>query len=386
MDLRPTDSQRMLAEAARGLLAGRVDRAALDAAAASASGYDRGLWHEIVGLGWTGLLAPEHLGGAGSDVLHLGTLIEEVGRCAAALPLRSCVAGAALLVSRLGEGAAADACTRAIAAGQLLAVLHAPPGPARLGRVQELGSGALALTAPERVVEWAEQADALLVPAILDDGRGAILALVRPGQPGVTVRPAESFDNERIARVRVDGARVEPGEALNAQPIESDALDDALALVAVLRAAEILGGTRAVLEMTVGYVKDRRQFDRPLGAFQVVRHRCADMATEVDALALLTAEALARASTGIPHRRIAAATAVVAARAAERVLMAGSQLHGGVGFITEYRLHWLYRRLKAQQLRLGSMRELTDWTSPELLDVGRSLAPFAELALGAAHA
>jgi alkylation response protein AidB-like acyl-CoA dehydrogenase len=384
MDLRPSDSQRLLAESARSLLAKRVDQARLDADESDARGYSVELWDELVDLGWTGLLVPELLGGAGSDVLHLGTVLEELGRSAVASPLRACVAEAGLAALRLGDTPAADALGREIAAGEALAVLHAASDTALLARAREIGNDGLVLDAPTRVLEWAGAADTLVVAALLDEER-AVLVRVSPHQDGVEVRPAESFDNERVALVTLAGARVGRAARLTERHVERGVLLDALALVAALRATEILGGVRAVLEMTVSYVKDRRQFDRPLGAFQAVRHRCADMATEVDALWLLTSEALWRASAGLPYRRAAAAAAVFAARAAERVLMGGSQLHGGIGFMSEFRLHWYYRRLKAQQLRLGSLSELMGWTGDELLEVGRSLAPYAEVGTEGAY-
>jgi alkylation response protein AidB-like acyl-CoA dehydrogenase len=348
VDLKLTETQELLLDSARGLLAAEVDPDRLRELEASDTGYDAGLWGRLVELGWTGLTAPESAGGAGGSVLDLGMLLEQLGRHAVPSPFRQAVT-ASLLAQRVGDGAAAAALVEDVAGGAR-AVLADSSDPARLPAARPSGGG-LALSSGRLLVEWADGAATIVVPARSDDG--IVLAALPAGAPGLEVRPARAFDNERVALVRLDGVEIAAGQLLTQRPLSEREWQDERAVARLLRACDILGTSERALEMTVEYMKVRRAFGVVLGSFQAIRHMCANMRIELDGAQLIVRYALWRAGAGLPSGKHAEMAAFFVRRTADHVLPESAELHGGIGFTTEYPLQFYYRRAKAQSLRLG---------------------------------
>lgn len=235
-----------------------------------------------------------------------------------------------------------------------------------------------------RVVgEWAQLADTLVCLAPMgprgsgcprDESEVAAVALDATA-PGVRIGPRRSFDNERVALVELNDVEagvddhLVPGGVL---PVADAA--EALGAVRLVRAAELVGMAEKILEMTASYVTSRIQFGVPLGTFQAVQHACADVATLVHGARLATDEGLSDTS-GTPRtpgdtstRKAGALAGYLAGRAAVAAAVTGAQLHGGVGMIRDYPLHFYYRRAKAMQLRLGSAAEQLEELAQVLVD------------------
>jgi len=353
----------------------------------------RPLWRRMAGeLGLAGIAVPEAYGGQGFSFLELGIALEEAGRVLAPGPLfaSACVGASALLAAGREEQRAA--LLPAVAAGDCIATLAlAEPGPdedasgpARgepksrsAGASPELGSGAAApdawdpaavraaarrcgkghvLEGEKTLVLEGAAADLFAVAARLEGAGGAPgsveLFAVRAGEPGVRVLPQASLDpTRRLARLVLEGA---PGELLGEPGRGARALAHTLDHAAIGLAAEMAGGAARCLEMAVAYAVERRQFGRPIGMFQAIKHKAAEVLLEVESARSAAWWACWTAAEERPERGEAAALAKAAcADAFLRAAGENIQIHGGVGFTWEAPPHLYYRRAKVSGALFG---------------------------------
>jgi alkylation response protein AidB-like acyl-CoA dehydrogenase len=330
MDFGLSEDQREIQRTARDLLAERA-RPERVREHAEARRTDEGLWAELCGLGWSGIAVAEEYGGQGLGIVALAVLCEELGRVVAPVPFLP-TALAAALVGQAGSEAQRERLLPGLASGETVGAV----GTAR-GGVAEL------------VVGGAEAAVVVLV----EDGRARIAATGAAGAAGAAgnageaeVTPLETIDPTRSA------ARVSLAEGAG-ESLEGDVaggIDRALTAVA----SELVGVSERALEMTVEYVKERRQFGVPVGAYQAVSHRCAQMLLDTEQARSLTAFAAWCADAGDPALAEAAAMAKAAASDAGRDTTAAAiQCHGGIGFTWEADVHWLYKRALLDAALLG---------------------------------
>jgi alkylation response protein AidB-like acyl-CoA dehydrogenase len=369
VDLRLADTDQLLADQARALFEAEAPPERLAEWEENPDGFDSALWSRLVGLGWPALAVAEAAGGGGGTLGHLGLLATEIGRAAFPSPFLA-VAGAGVVTARLAAGPEgiskrASALLEGIARDGTVAGLVWTPGcgselsAARRGHSIRL-SGRV-------VAEWAHRAETLVCLAPLPAGEVAALA-VDPRAPGVTVDPRRSFDNERVALVTFDGVDVERADHLvPGGAVPSAQAADALGALRLIRAAELCGIAERILALTATYVSHRVQFGVPLGTFQAVQHASADVATLVHGARLATDEGLSIAD-GAGARRAGAVAGWLAGRAAVAAAVTGAQLHGGIGMIRDYPLHFYYRRAKAMQLRLGSAADQLEEVARVLVD------------------
>jgi alkylation response protein AidB-like acyl-CoA dehydrogenase len=318
------------------------------------AGYDAGTWKQMAGeLGLQGLSVPEEYGGQGFGFLELGIALEEMGRVLLCAPyLSACVAASALL------SAASEAQKRAllpgIAAGETLATLALlEPGgdwdPARVALPAHRRDGGFSLDGEKTLVLDGHVADLVLVAARLD-GAPALFA-VRRGA-GLEAEPLESLDPTRkLARLRFAGA---PAELLGDPAGAPAALARALDHAAIGLAAEMAGGAQRCLELAVAYARERQQFARPIGSFQAVKHKAAEVLLEVESARAAAAWACWTATEDGPERAQAAHLAkAFCADAYRRAAAENIQIHGGVGFTWEVPHHLHYRRARVSESLFG---------------------------------
>ena len=346
MDLSLSESEEMLRGSARALFEKSVDVTLLSELEASEDGHSARLWETFVELGWTAL---GDLGNERGNLIALGVLVAEFGRAGYPSPFLATMA-ASVVASGLGDGERAAALVGEINAGRPAALVV----PADLESAAVLRPGkSKTLVGGPFTVEWAGTAECLVCLAREGDGCWGVYA-VDPTCRGVEVEAVTGLDNERIARVRFDRVPVGADARLNSAGVAETAVRESLAVVRLLRAAMLVGGAERMLELTVHHVTNRQQFGRPIGTFQAVQAKCADMAMYLDGAWLATYEGLWRASEGRPCRAEAAVAGYMAGGAAELAAVESAQLHGGVGFMKEFVLQYFFRRAKAAQLRLGS--------------------------------
>ena len=349
-DLLYHDVEDALRAAVRDVLVDRCPPAAVLARCESDTPYDPALWRTLAGgLGVAGLLVPEAAGGQGGSAREAAVVMEELGAAVAPVPFL----GSAVLAATALLGCQDPGPLDRVASGAEVAALAVPltAGPAAglPGTVRADAGGRLS----GRVTSVADTvtADVLVVPAHGPDGPE--LYAVAVDAPGVRITPVVSLDLTRpVAHLGLDAAA---GTRLAAGPPAERALRDALTAGAGLLASEQLGLAARCLADTVDHLRERRQFGRPIGSFQAVQHRLADLWLEVvsaRAAARAAADALAASSPDTPVA-VSVAQAYcsdVAVRAAEECV----QLHGGIGMTWEHPAHLRLKRAKADQLALGT--------------------------------
>jgi alkylation response protein AidB-like acyl-CoA dehydrogenase len=305
MDFDLTEDQKEIKGVAGELLAARSPMARVREAAERGS-YDDALWREIVELGWPGIAVSEEHGGQGLGAVALAVLLEELGYACAATPFLS-TAVAAAVIQGAGSAEQQSRWLPGLASGEL-----------RAG----LGSASLAADA--------EGADVVVVL----DGGEALLMASPAVEPFVSIDPTRRFG-------------VVSGDS---EPLGAGAADRVLAAVS----AEVVGVCQRALDMTLEYVKDRKQFGVAVGSFQAVSHRCAQMLLATES-ARSAAYFAAWAADADPDRlpEAAALAAAAAGDGGREVTASAIQAHGGIGFTWEADVHWLYKRAQLDAALLG---------------------------------
>ncbi|WP_406189930.1 acyl-CoA dehydrogenase [Streptomyces griseus] len=341
-----TEEHRALAHSVRGWLAraappGEV-RKLLDAHGPAATGVRPAHWEALAAQGLTGIHLPEAYGGGGGNLLDLVVVLEEAAYGSLPGPyLATALVGAVL---RRAVGPGTGDLLRALAAGDRTAAFALTPGT--LTATPAPGGHRLDGTAPP--VLTGEAADLLLLPAA-DASGGVLWFLVDAGTDGLTVRPHRSVDPTRpTAGVRADAVPVPVHRNL---PLDATLVRD---LAAVLLAADACGTAARSLDTAVAHAAVREQFGRPVGAFQAVKHLCADLLVRLEQARALTWDA-ARAADEKPEVRglTAALAAAVAPEAAYTCAKDAIQILGGIGFTWEHDAHLQLRRAVLARQLLG---------------------------------
>lgn len=341
-DLLYTDVEDDLRGSLRELLAARCHPEGVIALGDGDRSLVEPLWHAIAAdLGLAGLLVPEAHGGAGASAREAAVVLEELGRAVAPVPfLTSAVVATAVLA---GSG---DELVAALATGEQTAALAVPFATSvEPAATVSAENGALVGTVTS--VAGALEADVLLVPVRTAAGVEVHAVTDAP------VTPVSSLDMTRqLADVVLDGVA---SRVVVPAPDGDDAVRRSLQLGAALLASEQLGVAQWCLDTTVAYLKERRQFGRPVGGFQALKHRLADLYALVESARAAARYAAATAAADDPDARLAASLAQaycadVAVRAAEECV----QLHGGLGMTWEHPAHLYLKRAKADQIGLGT--------------------------------
>ncbi len=338
MDFDLSDDQVALRDGARELLDGFASAAHVRRFTEGDAFLDEALWTAMLDQGWLGVAFDEADGGLDLGVVELAVLVEELGRHCAPVPYLPSV-----LVARAARRAGRRDDVAALLSG---ATVGTVAWSKELDAVRaDLDGGTWRLTGRPDPVAYAVIADFVVVPAHTADGP-ALFAVRLDAQQ----RPARqsAIDLTRpLSWLDFDGT---PAEHLGGADAVSALLDDG----ATLTAAEMLGGARAVLDMTVDYAKDRVQFGRPIGSFQAVKHRCADMLVDVEGMHSTAYWAAWALGADDPDVSVAASTAKCwASDASKRVMASALQVHGGIGFTWEHDLHFFSKRAQLDQRSFG---------------------------------
>lgn len=310
----------------------------------------RRVWRRFAGeLGAAALDLPEHLGGAGASFREVAVVAEEMGRSLSGLPWLSTSVMALGLLAEVGdeELPARLACGAETAA---VALLDAPAVPDRTaGPVtgEPAPGGDWRVTGTKDLVVDGATADVLLVTAATPDG--PVVLAIEAAAPGVTVAPARTLDPTRPLATL--GFRDSPGRLVAGPDTAGAVLERVRDRTRVALACEQTGGTAAALDMSVRHAGDRIQFGRPIGTFQAIKHRCADMLVRLEAARSASLWAAACAADDRDRLRTAAATAaLVCGEAYSWVAGENVQVHGGIGFTWEHPAHLHVRRAASSRV------------------------------------
>ncbi len=315
--------------------------------------WDEALWKEIVELGWTGLAVGEEEGGAAVSLAGIAGLVEEVGRHALPSPLVPTLAASLVLREAGGEVAKALLARIAQGATATLAITGErgqwdPDEPALSAREE---AGELVLDGHACFVQDASKAELLVVTARRGDD--VVLCAVEPGAPGLELQADHIHDLTRDqATLRFEGVRVGPDAIVSRSALP--ALRRAWPGLLVLVSADLCGSSEWQLQTTVEYAKSRKQFDRPIGFFQAVKHPLVDAMVEIDRARSLLYHAACEFDRGSEEAETAARMAKSAASDAGAFISDRSvQLHGGIGFTWECDVHIFFKRSMHDQALYG---------------------------------
>jgi alkylation response protein AidB-like acyl-CoA dehydrogenase len=324
VDFELSDDQVALRDAARRLLDRRSTPAQVRAVVDAGGGIDDGLWTAMVEQGWPALTVPEDRGGLGLGIVELALLLEAVGAHVAPAPVLQQALALDALVTGDGPADLVDP----LVAGEVVGTVAFKPVAVDGGRV----SGR-----PEPVIH-APLARVLVVRSA--DELWAVESFTSTSEPAMDrTRSLGWIALDEVPAVRLGGA---------------DAVERFVDLGALGHSAELLGASSRVLDLSVEYAKERVQFGRPIGSFQAVKHRCADMLVDVEGMRSAVYHAAWALGAGDPDRSVAASTAKTwCSDAGRRVMASGLQVHGGIGFTWEHDLHLYVKRAQLDGVSFG---------------------------------
>jgi alkylation response protein AidB-like acyl-CoA dehydrogenase len=327
------------------------------------TGFDREVWQRIGGqLGLLGVHLPEHYGGAGYGYVELGVVLCEMGRVLYSGPFLSSAVMASEAILLSGDEAAAAEFLPSLASGEEIGALAVAE---RAGVFAESdvkvravkGNSGWTLCGRKPLVLHGDVATLLIVAARSDVG--VSLFVVDVEAPGLTRRAVPAFDQTRhLAVVDLDST---PARMIGQEGLAWPALDSVFDRASVALACEALGVAERSLEVALEYAKARIQFNRPIGSFQAVKHKFADMLVALE-LARSAAEYSTRAvDAGADDIRMAASIALSqCAEACLKIAGESIQIHGGIGFTWEHDAHLYFKRARAEGALLGTVEQLRE--------------------------
>ena len=374
MDLDFTPEQELLRETVRGLCSRHSGMDVVREMETDPVGFPEKLWVQLGELGLLGLTIPEALGGSGMSTLDAMIVYTEFGRSLAPSPhfVSSVISGGVLVAA--GTAEQQQEWLPAVASGEaVLTPAWLEPqrgfGPAGVQlRAEPVGEGGWRLTGTKRHVHFANSATRLLVLARDTRSDDVVVLLVDPGADGVTIAQQQTISSDNQHRVDFDGTPVGADALVGAGgdmwPVWDRVMHDGI----ILLAAQAVGGAQQALDITVQYAKDRRQFDKPIGAFQAIAHYLADAATAVDGAEGLVWEAAWARTEGRPVEKLAPMAKLFAAKTFRDVTAMAQQVFGGVGFTVEYDIQLFFRRAKQLQISWWDDRYLEELIAAQVLD------------------
>jgi alkylation response protein AidB-like acyl-CoA dehydrogenase len=364
MDIGFSDEQQLLRDTARKFLDAACTAKFVRERMATPEAMTAEFWAQLAGQGWLGINFAEEDGGSGLGLVDLVVLMEEMGRAVMPGPYLATTLLGGAAIREAGSPAQRREFLPQIAEGSRKATLAAIEPNARWDAsgvmlTAQPMRGGFSLAGTKLFVPDAHLADIVVVAARTRDGStmedGVSLFLVPKDAAGLTVSPMPSIDETRkLCELRLDNVAVpqvaQLGELHRGWPALARVYDGA----AVALAAEMCGGAQRVLEMTVDYAKLRVAFGKPIGSYQGVKHKCADMLVEVENAKSLTYYAAWAMDEGQPDAPLAVSMAkAYASDASRKVSNAGIQLHGGIGMTWEHDLHLYMKRAKASEVAFG---------------------------------
>ena len=374
MDLDFSEEQIMLRDMVRGLVNEYAPIEVVREMEDDPNGCPADLWKQLGELGLLGILVPEEHGGAGQTLLEAALLYEELGRGLAPSPHFVSAMLSARTLQRAGSAEQKAEWLPKIASGDaLFSVAWMEPrggfGPKGVRLEAKRDGDDWVLSGTKQHVAFASTATRLLTLARTGAGEDDIeLFLVDPRAAGITLTQQRSIAADTQYKVEFAGVRVAESARLGAATSGWHAFDDTMLEGIVLLAAQAMGGADRALEITVQYAKDRKQFDKPLGAFQAISHYLADAATAIEGGKTLVYEAAWAHANGQSIERLAPMSKLFACKTYRDTTAMAQQVWGGVGFTIEYDIQLFFRRAKQLQITWWDERALEERVAASVLD------------------
>jgi len=363
MDFGFSEEQEMLRKSARDFLAKECAMTYVRQMMEDERGFRDEQWQQMAGLGWMGLILPEEHGGAGLDFVDLIVVLEEMGRVVLPGPFFSTVVLGGVALLEGGSAAQKKELLPKLAAGKLRVTLAQLEPSARwdaegIALEARPAGGGYKLSGTKLFVPDAHTADLLIVAGRAPGSTGAegvSLFLVDAKAPGVSTTLLKTMDQTRkLCEVALRDVSVPAERVLGPAGQGWKLLERVTDRGKVGLCAEMCGGAQKVLEMSVDYAKVREQFGRPIGSFQAIQHKCANMLVEVESSKSATYYAAWAVANDVPEAPLAAAMAKAYCSDAYRHTSGeGIQIHGGIGFTWEHDMHIYFKRAKSSEVTFG---------------------------------
>jgi len=362
MDFSFTEEQEMLRILARDFLSKECSKAKVRGLDKDERGYDPHIWHSMAELGWMGLIFPEEYGGMGASFMDLVILTEEMGRNILPGPFFSTIALCALPLLEYGSSEQKTKFLPRIAKGEDIWTFALAESSGRY-KTSEIELRAVlegtnyVLQGCKFFVTDAHVADYILVVGRNgEDSRpedGITLFIVDAKELNVRMEVISTIGGDRQFKVSFDKVAVPKDDILGEIGNGWDIVEFILQRAAVLKCAEMSGACQAVLDMTSTYAKERIQFDRPIGSFQAIQHKLADMLLDVEAVQYLLYQAAWGISVGSPSPWQISAAKAKANESYQRICIEAIAAHGAIGYTMDHDIGLYYRRVKAAEFAAG---------------------------------
>ncbi|HEY5641700.1 MAG TPA: acyl-CoA dehydrogenase family protein [Woeseiaceae bacterium] len=356
------EEQQMLRDAAKTFIGESSPVARLRELRDRGEAWSPDLWSGMADMGWTGITIAEQFGGLDFGYVGAGIILEECGRTLAASPLLSSSMVCADLVATLGSEQQKSDWLPGIASGEWIVSLalneadRFDPGTIAATAVAD-GSG-FALAGTKRHVPDAPMATHFLVVACTNGqaatGDDLSLCLVDRNAAGLGVTLSLNLDARRVGELQLDAVRIDADRVIGLGGGAGEGLQRALDIAAALSAAELLGLAQEAFERTVGYLKERKQFGVPIGSFQALQHRAAQLFAELELCKSVVLKALQAIDADAPDRSLLASAAKAkVAKTARLAVNEAVQMHGGIGMTDDFDLGFFMKRAAAAVQEYG---------------------------------
>ena len=362
MDYSLSEQQEMLKNAARDFLEKECPKSHVREMEKDDKGYSPELWRKMADLGWMGLVFPEEYGGSGLTPLEFAVLLEEMGRALVPAPFLSTVVCGGLTILRWGSAEQKQTLLPQIAKGELVMALALTEPAASYDPVDITVRAAsegddYVISGTKLFVENAHVADYLICVArtaeATDPSDGITLFLVDARSPKLSCNPLNTFTADRQCEVVFDSVRVPRVDVIGEPGAGWRIVEDIIEQTAFAQCPWMVGGAQQVLELATEYAKERVQFGRPIGSFQAIQHKCANMATDVAGARDIAFVTAWKMSEGLPCSQEVSMAKAWTCEAYRKACVEGIQIHGGIGITQDYDVQLYYRRSKAVEIAFG---------------------------------
>jgi alkylation response protein AidB-like acyl-CoA dehydrogenase len=363
MDFSLSAEQELLKKEVRRFLENECPKELIRELEAGDLGYSPEIWKKTAGLGWQGLIIPEAYGGEGGDLLDLAVLFEEIGRATFLSPMFSTLLFGVVPVLDGGNEEQKNRLLPKVAGGEvILTMAFSEPEtdcrPEFMATQAVKENGGFSIKGTKLFVQNAHIADYALVVAatgeVNAEGKGISIFLVEKDLQGVNLVPLITVAGDSQFEMGFNGVLVPADAVLGEVDAGWPVVDATLLKATAIQCVETVGVMQEALAMTADYTSRRVQFGRPIGSFQAVQHRLADMFTDVEGARWASYQAVYRINKGLPAAREVAIAKAWTSDACQRVAYGAQHLHGGIGVDMDYDLNFYFRWAKSMALNLGA--------------------------------
>ncbi len=363
MDFALNEQQEMMQTMARDFLTGEYTDKVLKAMVKDDRGFTPELWKKLAGMNLTGLAIPEAYGGVG-DFLDLTVVLEEMGRACFLGPFFATVVLGAATILEAGSEAQKKEYLPRIAEGKIIVTLALtePSGKytADAVNVKAIKRGNdYIISGTKLFVPDAQNADYLICVArtgeIKNPQDGITLFMLDIKTPGINVKPLKTIAGDKQGEVAFDNVKVSSDSVLGVIDKGWPYIEKVIQKAAVARCAEMVGLAQKALDISLEYAKERLAFGHPIGAFQSIQHRCADMLIDLESSRFATYQAAWRINENLPATREAAIAKAWVGQACRRIMASAHQVHGAIGFTEDHILHYYTKQARASEFSFGDV-------------------------------